>query len=337
MKLYKHQVPQWKVDEVKSLADEIRKSEVVGLINVEGVGAKQLQGIRESLRKTAKIRMARNSLMRLAVRESGLPGIEELEQYIKGPVAFIFGKTDPFTLTKFLAENKASAPAKGGQIATKDIIIPAMNTGVAPGPFISELAALKIPARVKGGVIHVTEDTLVVKAGEVISNTMAQMLGRLGIQPIDIQLKLIAAYTEGTLIAEDGLMVDLDEIIEQICTGYQQAINLSMNIGYITKEMLPMLIVNAHLEARNLALNIEFFEVELIHEFLAKAESEAAALAALMASRNPDSVSIDLRTQITSSTTTGQPSKGNAPSKEGDSESEEDKGEIVSGLGSLFG
>ena len=36
---------------------------MIGLVNVEGVGAKQLQGIRDSLRGSAVMKMSRNTLM----------------------------------------------------------------------------------------------------------------------------------------------------------------------------------------------------------------------------------------------------------------------------------
>ncbi|MBE0526513.1 MAG: 50S ribosomal protein L10, partial [Candidatus Thorarchaeota archaeon] len=155
MSLYEKTIPKWKIDSVENLAETINDSKMIGLVNVEGVGAKQLQGIRDSLRGSATIKMSRNTLMIRALEKTTKKGAKDLIEYVLGPVAFIFSEQDPFALSKFLSENKAAAPAKGGQISPKDIIVPAQNTGVAPGPFISELAALKIPSRVKGGSIHI--------------------------------------------------------------------------------------------------------------------------------------------------------------------------------------
>ena len=231
MSVYEKTIPQWKQDAVNKLASTIDESEMIGLVNVEGVGAKQLQGIRDSLRGTAVMKMARNTLMIRALEKSKKKGIKDLVEYVKGPVAFFFSDQDPFTLSKFLSENKTAAPAKGGQISPKNIVVPEMNTGVAPGPFISELAALKIPSRVKGGVIHITADTVAVKAGDVISNAMALMLARLGIEPMELQLKLIAAYSDGAVLTADAFEIDIESLFSQVIAGHQYAVNLSVNLG----------------------------------------------------------------------------------------------------------
>lgn len=338
MSVYEKQIPQWKVDVVKDLAAQIDKSDMIGLVNVEGVGAKQLQGIRDSLRESASIRMARNTLMIRAIEESKKKGIKELEDYVQGPVAFVFSNQDPFVLSKFLSENKAAAPAKGGQVAPKDIIVPEMNTGVAPGPFISELAGLKIPSRVRGGVIHITEDTVAVEAGEVISNAMAQMLTRLGIEPMELQLKLIAAYTDGDVLTAKTFEVDLEKLFKEVLIGHQYAINLSINTGIPTTETAPLIIAKANMEAKSLVLNIGFFVPEMLKEFLVKADSEALALALAAAAKDPEAIPSEILGQAQAaavSVAAPQETETTAPKEEPEKEEEED--ENVAGMGSLFG
>ena len=287
---YEHPVPQWKKDEVGQLVSMIKKSKMVGLVLVGGVGAKQLETIRVSLRGSAVLRMARNTLMVRAIKESKSKGIEHLVEHVRGPVAFIFSDKDPFALSKFLSQSKSRAPAKAGQVATSDIKIPAMNTGVAPGPFISELAALKIPARVKTGVIHVTDDTVVVKKGETVSNAMALILSRLRIEPMELQLKLTAAYMEGSVITSEVFGVDLESLFMKVILGHQNAMNLSINVGYPTVDTIVIILGKANLEAKNLAMNIGFFVPDMVHEFLVKANSEAFALASVLSSKSPDAV-----------------------------------------------
>ncbi len=332
-------VPQWKIDEVNSLAKMIEENQMVGLVNVEGVGAKQLQGIRDSLRGSASIRMARNTLMIRALEKvTKKKGIKGLIDYVRGPVAFIFSDQDPFVLSKFLSENKASAPAKGGQVAPKDIIIPAMNTGVAPGPFISELAALKIPSRVKGGVIHITEETVAVHAGDTISNAMAAMLGRLGIEPMELQLKLIAAYSEGIILTSESLDISLGDLLDDVIRGHQYAVNLSINTGYPTQDTITMIVAKADTEAKSLALNIGFFTPDLLDAFLAKATAEAVTLASALAENNPDAIPSDVLSEVRSVVVTAAPATATeaAVSTTEDEEEEKDE-EATVGLGSLFG
>jgi large subunit ribosomal protein L10 len=242
-------------------------------------------------------------------------------------------------LSKFLSENKASAPAKGGQTAPADIIIPAMNTGVAPGPFISELAALKIPSRVKGGVIHVTAETVAVRAGEVISNAMAQMLARLGIEPMELQLKLVAAYTDGTVMTAESFEVDLDDLFKRVLLGHQYAVNLSVNTGYPTAETIPLIIAKANLEAKSLALHIGFFTPDLLNVFLSKANSQAMALAAAVAEKDPGAIPPEVLGQVKAAApaaSAAAPTKDKPPAKQEEEEEEEEE-ESVAGLGGLFG
>jgi len=342
MSVYEKTIPQWKQDAVEKLTTIINDSEMIGLVNVEGVGAKQLEGIRNSLRESAVIKMARNTLMIRAIEGSKKKGIKDLIEHVKGPVAFVFSNQDPFVLSKFLSENKTAAPAKGGQIAPNDIIIPAMNTGVAPGPFISELAGLKIPSRVKGGVIHITDDTVAVKAGSVISNAMALMLSRLGIEPMELQLKLIAVYSDGAVMTSDSFEVDLEELFSQFITGHQYAVNLSVNTGFVTEDTAPIIIAKANMEAKSLALHLGFFVPDMVNEFLSKANSEAFALVAVVAEKDPEAIPPDVLGQDQSAAAAAQtaaaPASDAAEQQEPKgSEEEEEEEESVAGMGSLFG
>ena len=333
--MYEKTIPQWKIDSVEELAATINDSKMIGLVNVEGVGAKQLQGIRDSLRGSATIKMSRNTLMIRALEKTTKKGAKDLVKYVLGPVAFVFSEQDPFALSKFLSENKAAAPAKGGQVSPKDIIVPAQNTGVAPGPFISELAGLKIPSRVKGGTIHITDDTVAVKAGGVISNAMAMMLSRLGIEPMELQLKLIAAYSDGEVLTAGSFAIDLEGLFNQVLLGHQYAVNLSINTGFFTDETLPLIITKASIEAKNLVMTIGFFVPEMVNEFLAKANSEAFVLAIIAAEKDPEAIPSEILGQVKAAAATPEVETPEAAQPE--EPDEDDEAEEVAGIGGLFG
>ena len=337
MSIYEKTIPQWKVDSVEKLSSIISESKMIGLINVEGVGAKQLQGIRDSLRGSAIIKMSRNTLMIRALEKSTKKGMKDLIEYVSGPVAFVFSEQDPFVLSKFLSENKAAAPAKGGQISPKDIVILAMNTGVAPGPFISELAGLKIPSRVKGGSIHITADTVAVKAGDVISNAMAMMLSRLGIEPMELQLTLIAAYTDGEVLTADSFVIDLEALFNQVLLGHQYAVNLSVNTGIPTEETMSLIITKASIEAKSLVRTIGFFVPEMVNEFLSKANSEALALAMAASEKDPEAIPSEILGQVKTAVATTEAVAPEAVQPEEPEEEEEEEEEKVAGIGGLFG
>jgi len=176
-----------------------------------------------------------------------------------------------------------------------------------------------------------------VDAGEVISNAMAQMLSRLGIEPMELQLKLVAAYADGTVLTADSLDVDLEELFQRVIQGHQFAVNLSINTGYPTSDTIPLIIAKADMEARLLALNIGFFEPELVNEFMAKANAEAFALAALLAERNPDAIPSDILSQIQASTSVQTEAVSAESGADEEPEEEEEEEESVAGLAGLFG
>src|SRR3989338_1052307 len=111
--------------------------------------------------------------------------------------ALLLKKENPFSLYKILKKSKSSASAKAGQIAPRDLIVPAGPTPFTPGPVISELAAVGIKAGVEGGKVAVKVDSMIAKKGETIKPAVASMLTRLSILPMEIGLNLTAVYENG--------------------------------------------------------------------------------------------------------------------------------------------
>ena len=77
--------------------------------------------------------------------------------------------------------------ARGGDIASIDVIVPPKNTGIAPGPMLTEFKENKIPTKIDQGTIWILKETTPVKKGEVISTKLAALLGKLDIKPIESQ------------------------------------------------------------------------------------------------------------------------------------------------------
>ena len=51
---------------------------------------------------------------------------------------FMFTNMSPFKLNVLLAKNKIMMNARGGDIASIDVVVPEKNTGIAPGPMLTE-------------------------------------------------------------------------------------------------------------------------------------------------------------------------------------------------------
>ncbi|RLG55975.1 MAG: 50S ribosomal protein L10 [Candidatus Hydrothermarchaeota archaeon] len=268
-------VAKWKVEEVEKLSKMISEYPVVGIVNMENIPAKQLQKMREVLRGEVVIRMSRKRLMKLALEKAK---VKKLAEYLKGQPAFVFSKMNPFKLYKILEKNKTSAPAKPNAIAPKDIIVPKGETPFSPGPVLAELQKFGIPTAIQKNKIIIKEDKLVVKEGERISPELASLLTRVGIEPMEIGLNLLAVYEGGVIYSPDVLAIDENMLIAQLKEAYLNAVNLSVNTGYITKETAPLLIAKAYSEAKAVAIEAGVYEPEVIKDIIAKAHLQMLAL-----------------------------------------------------------
>lgn len=255
---------------------------VVGIVDVEGVPAKQLQRIRALLRGDTSIRAAKKSIARRALEEAGAEkkGLAELKEYVKNQPAFMFSRINSFKLSGILAKNKAPAPAKPNSIAPRDIVVLRGDTPFPPGPFMAELQQIGVPTAIVGGKISVKADTTVAKAGQKIAPKVAAIMGKLGIEPMEVGLSLVASYEDGALFTADVLKIDEAGLIADIQRAHISAFNLAVNAAYPTKQTIELMISKAYSDARALALEAEIYEPEVMELLLGKAHAGAKALEA---------------------------------------------------------
>ncbi len=273
-------VAQYKKDVVKEFVKLIKEYPIIGAVNMEGMPTPQLQNMRASLRDICVIKMSKRRLLKLAIEQAKKEkqGVEELEQYLRGMPALLFTKENPFKLFKTLQKSKSPAPAKAGQTAPNDIVVPAGPTSFAPGPVIGELGALGIKTGVENGKIAIKEDATVCKEGEKISGPLAGMLTRLGIEPMEIGLDLIAVYENGTIYKKDVLSIDEEEFLNKINNAARWAFNLSVEAAYPTKDNATLFITKSFQEAKALALEANILADMVVEEVLGKAERQMLSL-----------------------------------------------------------
>ncbi len=273
-------VAPWKEKEVQELGEMLKKYPVVGIASIESLPAAQFQEIKAKVKGHAVIRVARKRLIKRAI-ESARPELKDLESYMEGPIALVLSDMDAFRLYNTIKKMRSKAPIKAGQVAPNDIVVPAGDTGLPPGPALGDLKAAGINARIEGSSIKVVKDSVVAKEGDVVSETVANALNKLGIKPVDIFLRIRAVYEDGTVFTPDVLDISEEETIAKIQTAYQRAFNLAVNAGYPTKETVEVLLVKAFSNARNLSVEIAFPTAKTIDLILAKGAAHARALHAL--------------------------------------------------------
>jgi len=265
-----------KVEEIKNL---LRKYRTVGIAGLHKVRASQLQELRKRLKGIAHLQVIKNTLMEKAISElKDLPNIDKLKEHLKGPNLYLFTEINPFKLALILEKSKVKGFAKAGDVASEDIVVPAGNTGLAPGPIISQLGSVGIPTRIESGSVWINKDTVVARKGEVISQRLAAVLSKLGIKAVETGLSLKVAYDDGLIIPEEELAIDVEEYKQAISEAHLEAFNLSLNSAYPTAENIMILLQVAVSEAYRLALNAEVPTPQTIGDLIRKAHLEALAL-----------------------------------------------------------
>lgn len=264
---------------VKSLIKDLQEYPIIGLVDMSNLPASQLQRMNAMLKaKGIRIRMARKSLMQLSLADSKRENIQHLAEMVRGMPAFIFSKNNPFELYSVIQKNKSEASAKPGQIAPHDIIAKAGPTNFAPGPIISELAAVGIKTKVEAGKLSIISDTVLVKEGQPINQKVSETLKRLDIKPMEIGLNLMAVWENGLVFGAKDLFIDEAEYSQKIAQACQWAINLAMEAAYVTSETTELLLQKAFREAKTLAIEQNIINEETQNEILAKAEAQALSI-----------------------------------------------------------
>lgn len=339
MALYTTHLPQWKRNEVEDIKAKSEQFLVVGLVDLYGIPAKQMQQMRRDLRGSVILKMTRNTLIEHACMEMG-GDIEKIKDYLDGQSALIFTNENPFKLFKRLEQTKTKMVAKPGDISPENIVVSKGPTSFKPGPIVGELQQAGIPAAIEGGKVKIRETKTVVRAGETISKKMANILAKLDIRPIDVGLNLQVAYHEGSLFAPSMLAIDTTRYFSDIVTAAQQAFNLAYYAVIPTPETIVPILGRAVAEARNLAVEAHIYEKDVVDLIIGRAYQEMLALALAAAERG---LTLDEAiTAAAAAATTAAPEEAAehaAPAEEEEEEEEEEEKEEsgMAGLGALFG
>ncbi|WP_048149221.1 50S ribosomal protein L10 [Palaeococcus ferrophilus] len=338
-------VAEWKKKEVEELVNLIKSYPVIALVNIADVPAYPLSKMRETIREQGGIlRVSRNTLIELALKraaeELGEKGLEELASRIEGGAGILATNMNPFKLYKFLQESKKPAPAKPGVAVNKEVVIPAGPTSLAPGPVVGEMQALGIPARIEKGKVSIQKDYTVLKPGDVITPQLANILNKLGIEPLEVGLELLAAYEEGFVYGPDVLAIDEETYISMLQQAYMHAFNLSVNVAYPTAQTIEAIIQKAFMGAKNVAVEAGYVTKETAGDILGRAFRVALLIAGELPEELLDEKTKELLNQQAQVAVAAAPQPQEEKVEEAEEEEEEEEAseeEALAGLGALFG
>ena len=280
--------PKKKAQMYQLLQDLPKKYNVTALVRLEKVRASQLLPLRKKLLGEVEIVSIKDKVAKKSLEKLDIPGIEKMKEKLTGQCLFMFTNMSPFKLNVLLGKNKVLLTARGGDIASIDVVVPPKNTGIAPGPMLTEFKENKIPTKIDQGTIWILKETTPVKKGEPISAKLAALLGKLDIKPIEAKIILNSALSEGILFAEEELVVDVEKFKEKIIQAVQEAKSLSIEIAYITPDNAQQLISKAAQSARSLSIESGFLTDDTNQEILQKAHTQAQTIASKLPADKPD-------------------------------------------------
>ncbi len=254
--------------------------DVIALSKMSKVRATQLMTIRKKFRNEIKIRVIKNRIAQRAFEKlSNRPGLDYLSKELEGQCALLFTNISPFKLNLIFDKNKVFLPAKGGDIATKDIIIPAGNTGISPGPVLSEFKEANVSTKIDQGTIWVGKDTVVVRSGSIISQKLASLMSKLNIKPIEAGISISLAIAEGLVLKENDLKINLAEYREELTRSFHEAVSLAIETSYPTIETITHLLVRAYQNATALATDSGYLSPDSVQFVLIRANANGQIIA----------------------------------------------------------
>ena len=271
--------PKKKTQMYQQLQELPKKYKVLSIIQMSKVRSTQILPLRKVLKDDVEFVSIKDKIAKKAFADSDVPGIKEIIKEITGQCMLIFTNMSPFKLNVLLAKNKIMMNARGGDIASVDVVVPAKNTGIAPGPMLTEFKNAGIPTKIDQGTIWIAKDSTPVLKGEAISEQLAAILGKLDIKPVEAGISLYTALEDGTKYAETELVIDVEKIREQFGQAYQEAVSLSIEAAYITADNISQILGKAAQSARSVSVESGFMTDETKEQILQKADSQARAVA----------------------------------------------------------
>jgi len=181
-------------------------------IIVDNIGSKSLNLKRASFRKLGVTMLkGKNTLTRkiLALRAEKLENARNAEAaerarkllpLASGNMAFLFlpKDTNIARLCDDIAREKTIAPAKAGAIAPTDVSVQPGPTALQPG-LTPQLSAMGFSTRINRGQIDITTRRDLIKAGDKVSKTAAEVLKLLNIKPFKYGIKVEMVCDEGMM------------------------------------------------------------------------------------------------------------------------------------------
>ncbi|MBI5036268.1 50S ribosomal protein L10 [Candidatus Micrarchaeota archaeon] len=238
---------QRKQEVVKEIGEDIQKYPTVALASIQNLPARQYGAIKKKTRSKAKIEFARATLLKKALDQR--KELEPIAKELSSGSILVLSDLDAFSLFKLFKQNRSKAFAKPGVVAPSDLVVPAGDTSLMPGPVLTELKQAGIQAKIQGPKVVITKDAVVTKKGEVVSDSAAKILSKLGIEPMEVGVAVKKVYDHGTWYSADVLDIDEQAVLQGLVQAHQEALNLCVFAGVYNDVSVQLILQKAEREA----------------------------------------------------------------------------------------
>jgi large subunit ribosomal protein LP0 len=250
------------------------------VVSCDNIGSAHLQNIRKQLRGKATILMGKNTMMRKAIRNNleRNPKWAAILPAIIGNVGLVFTEGDLGEIRDVLTSLKVPAIAKVGIIAPQSVVVPKGQTTLEPTK-TSFLQALNIASKINKGTIEILQDVNLIKAGDKVGPSEAQLLQMLEIRPFTYGLAVQAVYDNGTTYGIEILDLKDSDLLARFSTGVSNVAALSLGIGSASLAAFPHAVLNGYknLLAVSVSTDFTFKQAQKLKDLLANPEAFAAA------------------------------------------------------------
>jgi large subunit ribosomal protein L10 len=333
-------VASWKKDTVSDLTEMLQNGGTLAVIDIHGVPAGAMLGMRAGLRGNMSIQVAKKRLMKIAWEAAG-NDFADLEELYSSAVQPALLQTDlsSFQVFSELKKTEAGRAGKPGDVAPHDIVVDKMDTGMPPGPIVGELNSVGIPAKILKGSVQIQKKVTILKEGEEFEGDLGMMLSKIGINPIVTGLRLCGTIEDGTRFQPATLDIDYEQFESDLISFGAGAFNLACNIRWFTTQTTPTLLSKASGEALAVALEAAIVTTDTLPHLIGRANRGAMGVAgSLSADALDEELSQLLGAAATAAVSAAAaPSSDEAPAEAEEEDEEEEEEGGFDGLGSLFG
>lgn len=333
-------VASWKKDTVSGLTEMLQNGGTLAVIDIHGVPAGAMLGMRAGLRGNMSIQVAKKRLMKIAWEAAG-NDFADLEELYSSAVQPALLQTDlsSFQVFSELKKTEAGRAGKPGDVAPHDIVVDKMDTGMPPGPIVGELNSVGIPAKIVKGSVQIQKQVTILKEGEEFEGDLGMMLSKIGINPIVTGLRLCGTIEDGTKFQPATLDIDYEQFESDLISFGAGAFNLACNIRWFTTQTIPTLLSKASGEALAVALEAAIVTTDTLPHLIGRANRGAMGVAgSLSADALDEELSQLLGAAVSAAeSAAAAPSSDEAPAEAEEEDEEEEEEGGFDGLGSLFG